>query len=128
MCGIAGILRFDGQDVDRGCLGSMVSALSHRGPDDEGLFFDAGVGLGVRRLAIIDLSPTGHQPMTDADGFVQVAFNGEIYNFKDLRSRLSACGYVLRGSSDTEVLVHGYRQFGAAGLASYDYTKIGFVK
>ncbi len=118
MCGIAGILRFDGQDVDRGCLRSMVSAMSHRGPDDEGLFFDAGVALGVRRLAIIDLSPTGHQPMTDGDGFVQVAFNGEIYNFKDLRSRLSACGYAFRGSSDTEVLVHGYRQFGAAGLAT----------
>jgi asparagine synthase (glutamine-hydrolysing) len=117
MCGIAGIVRFDGKQVDRACLQSMIAAMSHRGPDDEGLFIEAGVGLGVRRLAIIDLSPTGHQPMMDGDGLVEVVFNGEIYNFKDLRSRLSASGYVFRGSSDTEVLVHGYRQFGAAGLA-----------
>lgn len=117
MCGIAGIVRFDGEAVDVDRIQAMVSAMRHRGPDDEGLFIDGGVGLGVRRLAIIDLSSTGHQPMQSDDGLVQVVFNGEIYNFKDLRSRLSACGYVFRSSSDTEVLVHGYRHFGAAGLA-----------
>ena len=117
MCGIAGMIRFDGSAVDRERLQAMVTAMAHRGPDDEGIFADGGVGLGMRRLSIIDLSPAGHQPMGSEDGQVQVIFNGEIYNFLDLRSRLLALGHVFHGRSDTEVLVHGYQQFGAAGLA-----------
>ncbi len=117
MCGIAGILRFDGASVDRERLQAMVAAMAHRGPDDEGIFAEDGVGLGMRRLSIIDLSPAGHQPMASEGGDVQVVFNGEIYNFMDLRSRLEKQGHVFRSRTDSEVLVHGYQQFGAVGLA-----------
>src|SRR5512144_2309700 len=117
MCGIAGMVRFDGAAVDRERLQAMVAAMAHRGPDDEGTFAEGGVGLGMRRLSIIDLSPAGHQPMASEDGQVQVVFNGEIYNFMDLRSRLQAQGHVFASRTDTEVLVHGYQQFGAVGLA-----------
>jgi asparagine synthase (glutamine-hydrolysing) len=117
MCGISGIVRRDGQRVDRDVLQRMVRSLAHRGPDDEGLMVDGPVGLAMRRLAIIDLSPLGHQPMTNEDGQVELVFNGEIYNFEDLRLRLSALGHTFRGRSDTEVLVHGFEEYGAAGLA-----------
>lgn len=116
MCGIAGIARFDGP-ADPGSVRAMVAALVHRGPDGEGFFAEDGVALGMRRLAIIDLSAAGDQPMPDETGEIQVVFNGEIYNFKDLRSRLLALGHRFRGRSDTEVLAHGYQQYGAAGLA-----------
>ena len=116
MCGIAGIARFDGPaDPER--VRAMAAALVHRGPDGEGSFAEDGVALGMRRLAIIDLSPAGDQPMPNETGEIQVVFNGEIYNFKDLRSRLSALGHRFRGRSDTEVLAHGYEEYGAAGLA-----------
>ncbi len=116
MCGIAGIARFDGP-ADPGAVRAMVAALAHRGPDGEGFFAEDGVALGMRRLAIIDLSAAGDQPMPDETGEVQVVFNGEIYNFMDLRSRFLALGHRFRGRSDTEVLVHGYQEYGAAGLA-----------
>src|SRR5512147_1076152 len=95
----------------------MVAAMAQRGPYNEWIFSDGGVGLGMRRLSIIDLSPAGHQPMAGEDDQVQVVFNGEIYNYLDLRSRLEKQGHVFRSRTDTEVLVHGYQQFGAVGLA-----------
>lgn len=116
MCGIAGIARFDGAPAREREVEAMVGALVHRGPDDSGFFADGSVALGMRRLAIIDLSPLGHQPMANEDGSVQLVFNGEIYNFLDLRSRLNAAGHVFRGRSDTEVLVHGFEELGALEL------------
>lgn len=96
----------------------MVAALAHRGPDDQGLLVEGGIALGIRRLAVIDLSTLGHQPMENEDGSVAVVFNGEIYNFLDLRCRLIAEGHTFRSHSDTEVLVHGYETWGARGLLS----------
>lgn len=93
-------------DVER-----MTSTLIHRGPDDEGYYIDGSLGLGFRRLSIIDLEG-GHQPMSDYEESVWVAFNGEIYNFIELRRELEGCGHVFRTNSDTEVLVHGYKQWG----------------
>ena len=113
MCGIVGIVRFDGRPVHRDEIGAMVGSIRHRGPDDDGLLVEGGVGIGMRRLAIVDLSPHGHQPLFNEDENIVVVFNGEIYNHRDIRSRLEAEGHAFRGSSDTEVLVHGYEQFGA---------------
>ena len=106
MCGIAG---FSG-NLDIQVLRKMSAAIVHRGPDDEGEFYDAakGVGLAHRRLSILDLSPTGHQPMISEDGAVVLVFNGEIYNFRELRMELEARGHRFRGHSDTEVLLALY--------------------
>ena len=117
MCGIAGYLAA-GHRGELGCaLRNMSAALAHRGPDDEG-FFEAAtrdgerrVGLAHRRLSIIDLS-SGHQPMSNADGSVQIVFNGEIYNFLELRDELVGRGYVFRTRSDTETIVHAYEEWG----------------
>jgi asparagine synthase (glutamine-hydrolysing) len=93
----------------------MTHALTHRGPDDAGFHVedDAGLGLGFRRLAIIDLSPDGNQPMTNEDGTLWLVFNGEIYNFKELRRDLESGGHVFRSHTDTEVILHGYERWGA---------------
>ncbi|MHC1728487.1 MAG: asparagine synthase (glutamine-hydrolyzing) [Syntrophobacteraceae bacterium] len=111
MCGICGVLYKNGRKVEFHDLERMTSVLAHRGPDDHGYFHEDNVGLGFRRLSIIDLSG-GHQPMPNEDGSIQVVFNGEIYNFKELRSELAAMGHVFRTASDTEVIVHGYEAWG----------------
>jgi asparagine synthase (glutamine-hydrolysing) len=116
MCGIVGIVRFDGRPVDRAEIGAMNNSVAHRGPDDHGLLVEGGVGIGMRRLSIVDLSSGGHQPLFNEDESVAVVFNGELYNHRDLRSRLLVEGHRFRGMSDTEVLVHGYEQFGIRGL------------
>ena len=90
---------------------SMTRTMVHRGPDDEGYHFDRNLGLGFRRLSIIDLSG-GHQPMADAQESVWVIFNGEIYNFKEVRRELESAGYEFRTNSDTEVIIHGYKRWG----------------
>src|SRR4051794_40583839 len=92
----------------------MTDAIAHRGPDGEGRYVDGAVGLGNRRLAIIDLSAAGAQPMTSEDGQVVVTYNGEIYNFRELRGELERHGHVFSSHTDTEVLVHGYEQWGPA--------------
>ena len=111
MCGICGIIHLDGQPVDHNLLESMTSALIHRGPDDCGYHLDQGLGLGFRRLSIIDLT-TGRQPMANEDGTVWVVFNGEIYNFRQLRASLQQQGHSFRTAADTEVIVHGYETWG----------------
>ena len=111
MCGIAGILRFDGGPVALDDLRLMTDAIVHRGPDDEGFHCSAGIGLGMRRLAIIDLAG-GHQPLANEDGSVWVVCNGEIYNFRELRAGLEANGHRFATSSDIEVIVHLYEDHG----------------
>jgi asparagine synthase (glutamine-hydrolysing) len=123
MCGICGELTFEaGATVDRATLAAMRDRLLHRGPDDEGLFIgdDGRVGLGFRRLKIIDLSSAANQPLSNEDGSVRVAFNGEIYNYRSLRSRLVAGGHQFRSQSDTEVLVHLYEDVGARFVDEID--------
>ena len=112
MCGIAGRVNFDPtRPVDPGVLTRMTDAVAHRGPDAAGYYRAAGVGLGHRRLSIIDLS-TGDQPLANEDGTIQVIFNGEIYNFAEVRAELVAHGHRFRTGSDTEIIVHGYEQWG----------------
>jgi asparagine synthase (glutamine-hydrolysing) len=134
MCGIAGFWQPPGENVDRMTerVRQMAATLRHRGPDDEGSWIDpdAGVALGFRRLAILDLSPSGHQPMTSADERYTLVFNGEIYNYKDLKAELATAGYPFRGTSDTEVILAGFclwgfertiaRMSGMFGLAVWD--------
>lgn len=114
MCGICGQFNF-GHDgpVSRTTLEAMTRSIVHRGPDDEGFHLSGSLGLGFRRLSIIDLAG-GHQPMSDAEQSVWVAFNGEIYNFEELRAELESHGHVFRTRSDTEVIVHGYKEWGTS--------------
>jgi len=112
MCGICGQYNFDGGAlVLRRNLEEMAHSIAHRGPDDEGYFIDGSLGLGFRRLSIIDLAG-GHQPMSDGDEKIWVVFNGEIYNFPELKQELQSHGHVFRTRSDTEVIIHGYKQWG----------------
>jgi len=113
MCGIAGILGYGGTDGGQAVL-PMVEAIRYRGPDDTGVWCDnqAGIALGHARLSILDLSATGHQPMLSADGRYVVSYNGEIYNFAELRKELESYGTVFRGHSDTEVLLEAISRWG----------------
>jgi asparagine synthase (glutamine-hydrolysing) len=112
MCGIAGLLNLDGAPADARLLAAMTATIRHRGPDDEGHFVDGAVGLGSRRLSIIDLSQGGHQPMANEAGTIHVVFNGEIYNFRELRRGLEARGRQFRTSSDTEAIIRCYEEYG----------------
>lgn len=112
MCGICGQYNFSrAAPVSEERIRAMATSIAHRGPDDEGFLYDDDFGLGFRRLSIIDLEG-GHQPMSDAEKTVWVAFNGEIYNFRELKAELEGHGHVFRTSSDTEVILHGYKQWG----------------
>src|SRR3990172_7724440 len=111
MCGIAGIADLSGRPVDGALLRAMTEVQSHRGPDGEGIFCRGAAGLGHRRLAIIDLV-TGDQPMASDDGSVRIVFNGEIYNFRELRTALEARGARFRTESDTEVILRAYEADG----------------
>jgi len=129
MCGIAGQFNFERREpVERETIVRMARSIAHRGPDDEGFFISGPVGLGFRRLSIIDLAG-GHQPMSDAEETVWVIFNGEIYNYRELRAELQNKGHRFRTNSDTEVIVHGYKEWdtdvfnhlnGMFGLAIWD--------
>ena len=112
MCGICGQFNFAGDEpVEPEIVRRMTDSIAHRGPDDEGYFFSGPLGLGFRRLSIIDLSG-GHQPMFDAQQTVCIIFNGEIYNYKELRQELNKYGHCFRTNSDTEVIIHGYKEWG----------------
>jgi len=112
MCGIVGkIYRDPERPVEPEIIGRMKSCIVHRGPDDEGTWLARNGGLGFQRLAIIDLA-SGHQPMLNEQGTLGIVFNGEIYNFPDLRKELLACGHQFRTRSDTEVILHGYEEWG----------------
>src|SRR5262245_25151020 len=132
MCGICGQFNFcNGEPVKPQTLRWMADSITHRGPDDEGFYFEGPLALGFRRLSIIDLAG-GHQPMSDAERTVWVVFNGEIYNFRELRKELESRGHWFRTKSDTEVIVHGYNQWGTDvfdrlngmfGVAIWDATR-----
>lgn len=113
MCGITGIYHLDGKRIDPALLKRMCDAMVHRGPDDEGTYVNGNVGIGMRRLSIIDLS-SGHQPIANEDESVWVVLNGEIYNFPELRAELERRGHTFRTHSDTETIVHLYEDHGDA--------------
>jgi len=116
MCGIAGIVSLNGDAVPAVVIRRMTDSVAHRGPDGEGCYTDGAVGLGHRRLAIIDLSAAGHQPMMSADGRYVITYNGEIYNFQELRAELEAAGQRFRSRTDTEVLLQAFAAWGEACL------------
>ena len=132
MCGICGQFNFArNEPVEPETIRRMTGTIVHRGPDDEGYFISGPLGLGFRRLSIIDLAG-GHQPMSDAEETVWVIFNGEIYNYRELRAELQSKGHEFRTNSDTEVIIHGYKKWGAEvlnhlngmfGLAIWDVKK-----
>src|SRR5689334_4545170 len=116
MCGIAGVLRGDSEPVPPGLIDAMIAVLRHRGPDGEGSYFDNGIGLGFTRLAIIDLTPASDQPIIDADAGVAMVFNGEIYNYVELREELKALGHRFRSEGDGEVIVRAYLEWGEEAI------------
>src|SRR5437588_1597221 len=119
MCGIAGIFNYADPDrpVDRELLVRMTRLLEHRGPDDEGFYVEGPIGLGHRRLSIVDLTPTGHQPMPNTDRACWITYNGEFYNHRTFRRRLILKGHTFRGTSDTETLLHLIEEEGPESLA-----------
>ncbi|MBX4200626.1 asparagine synthase (glutamine-hydrolyzing) [Candidatus Parcubacteria bacterium] len=120
MCGITGIYQNSKDPINKELLESMAKALEHRGPDDGGIYIDAGVGLGNRRLSILDLSLRGHQPMLNSAGSVCITYNGELYNFKELRSELEKLGHVFVSDADTEVILKSYEQWGEPCLGKFN--------
>jgi len=120
MCGICGIINFAEPGPDLETLRAMVATLRHRGPDDEGAWVDGPAALGQTRLSIVDLSAAGHQPMHAPDGRYVLVFNGEIYNFMTLRSRLEAEGVAFVSRCDTEVVLHALIRWGTNALAQFD--------
>jgi len=115
MCGIGGFLLAEARlsrDELESRLWTMIATVRHRGPDDEGVWSDDRAGLAHARLSVIDLSPAGHQPMASADGTVWITFNGEIYNFAEIRRDLEKAGYLFHSRSDTEVIVNGWHAWG----------------
>ncbi|HTY58041.1 MAG TPA: asparagine synthase (glutamine-hydrolyzing) [Bacteroidota bacterium] len=120
MCGIAGIFNLNGEPVSPVILRRMTDAIAHRGPDGEGFYTDSFVGLGHRRLAIIDLSPAGHQPMMTPDGKVVISYNGEVYNFQELRLELESLGRHFHSRTDTEVILHAYALWGEKALDRFN--------
>ena len=117
MCGIVGKINFNKKIVTEKEIKNMVTVLSHRGPDDEGIFIDKNIGLGNRRLAIIDLSSRGHQPMSDNENKIWLTYNGEIYNFLELRKELAKEGINFKSKTDTEVIIYLYKKYGVDCLS-----------
>ena len=120
MCGIAGIFNSNGAPVVQGTLKAMTDAIAHRGPDGEGFWVDGNIGFGHRRLAILDLSDAAHQPMKSRDGKVVLIYNGEIYNFRELRRELEEEGYNFRSSGDTEVVLNAYHAWGTDCITRFN--------
>ncbi len=120
MCGICGVLHFDGHPPSMEVLSAMTDSLRHRGPDGEGIYIEGSIGLGHRRLAIIDLSEAGKQPMSNEDHSVWITYNGELYNFFDIRKELEERGHIFRSGSDTEVILHAYETWGVDCLSRFN--------
>ena len=120
MCGITGLIHLDGEPVSPIVLKRMTDAIAHRGPDGEGHWIKANVGLGHRRLAIIDLSPAGHQPMASISQRFLLVYNGEIYNFRELRIELEALGHQFRSRTDSEVVLNAFVAWGIEALNRFN--------
>lgn len=120
MCGLAGIFNRSGRPVSSDVLKRMTDAIAHRGPDGEGYYTDGGVGLGHRRLAIIDLSPAAHQPMITDDGRYALGYNGEIYNFEEIRRELEKLGHQFHSRTDSEVVLHAYAEWREASVERFN--------
>lgn len=120
MCGVTGVLHFDGAPASSTVLRHMSDAIAHRGPDGEGQFVDGPCGLAHRRLAILDLSPAGHQPMATPDGRYVLSYNGEVYNFQELRIELESQGIQFRSRTDSEVVLHALALWGIAALNRFN--------
>ncbi|WP_374584647.1 asparagine synthase (glutamine-hydrolyzing) [Pseudoduganella sp.] len=116
MCGLVAVLNLDGRPAELPLLKRMTDLIRHRGPDDDGFYTAGPLGFGFRRLSVLDLSPAGHQPMTLAEAGLTIVFNGEIYNYLELRAELEALGHRFHSTGDTEVLLHAYQQWGHACL------------
>src|SRR6478672_2714801 len=119
MCGIVGLLRMDGENADPALLATMCAQIVHRGPDEEGQLLRGSLAMGMRRLAIIDITG-GQQPIANEDGTFEVVFNGEIFNFQELRTELEQFGHQFATNSDTEVIVHAYEQWGDDALRHFN--------
>ncbi len=120
MCGIAGVLHRDGRPASPVLLNKMADAIAHRGPDDYGVYVDGSLGLSHRRLSIIDLSSAGAQPMLSADGRFVLSYNGELYNFQELRRELEAKGRRFRSHSDTEVVLEAFAEWGTTAIERFN--------
>jgi asparagine synthase (glutamine-hydrolysing) len=120
MCGICGVLNFDGREVGSALLKKMTDSIAHRGPDGEGWYQSKGLGFGHRRLAIVDLSPLGHQPMVSQDTRYALTYNGEIYNFREIRSELISKGYSFLSQTDSEVVLHAWAEWGQACVLKFN--------
>ncbi len=120
MCGIAGIFNLNGKPVSPVTLRGMTDAIAHRGPDGEGFYIDSFLGFGHRRLAIIDLTPAGHQPRVSPCANFAITFNGEIYNFRELRTLLESAGHVFSSRTDTEVVLHAYMEWGKSCVERFN--------
>src|SRR5262245_9595438 len=120
MCGIAGIFHLDGRPPSPVILRAMTDAIAHRGPDGEGAFTDGALALGHRRLAIIDLTSAGHQPMATLGADQVITYNGEVYNFLELRSELEALGYRFRSRTDTEVVLNAIAEWGDEAIGRFN--------
>ncbi|MFC1948485.1 asparagine synthase (glutamine-hydrolyzing) [Chloroflexota bacterium] len=119
MCGICG--KFDvKEEIERSLIEDMCSSISHRGPDDQGVYIDSSIGLGNRRLSILDLSKAGHMPMPDISQKLWITYNGEVYNYKELRSELQDYGYHFRSNTDTEVVLNAYHKWGQDCLSRFN--------
>ena len=120
MCGITGLIHLNGDAVSPVILKKMTDVIAHRGPDGEGHWIEGNVGMGHRRLAIIDLSPAGHQPMITADHRYVLSYNGEIYNYREIRSELEALGYWFRSQTDSEVVLNALAHWGKDALIKFN--------
>ena len=120
MCGIAGYLNLNARPASEIILKKMTDKIRHRGPDGEGQFVDGALALGHRRLAIIDLSPLGHQPMASRDSRYVISYNGEIYNFKEIKLELEALGHQFKSKTDTEVILNAYIQWGSSAVSRFN--------
>lgn len=120
MCGITGLINIDGAPVSPVILKRMTDAIAHRGPDGEGQWIEGNIGLGHRRLAIIDLSPAGHQPMISADHRYVLSYNGEVYNYRELRADLEAEGVWFRSQTDSEVVLYAFAHWGADAVLRFN--------
>ena len=120
MCGITGLVHTNNAPVSPVLLKKMTDSIAHRGPDGDGHWIEGNVGIGHRRLAVIDLSPAGHQPMTSEDNRYVLSYNGEIYNFRELRAELESKGYWFRSQTDTEVVLNAFAEWGKKALNRFN--------